>query len=350
MINNEYYSQENQGPYEFFDIKDFDLENGSKIADLRIAYSTHGTLNEAKDNVILFPHMFSGTSKSLEDYVGEGQALDPSKYFIIFPNQIGNGISTSPHNTEDASIAMCDFPQVSIADDVRAQHALLTEVFGITEIALVLGWSMGAQQTYEWAVRYPEMVKRAAPIGGTAKTSDHNAIMVEGFIGALRTAINFNEGNYSCCEDLDQGLCHLAIMFAAVGASREFYAKKHWREAGFDSVENFLIDFWKAWFRPMDPNALVTMLDKWQHADVSIHTSGDLPAALGRITALVHNMPFEQDMMFTEAECHDDSVLIANCEHKPIPSTWGHFTMFGIFPQDFAFIDNQLKELLAQAV
>ena len=85
MINNEHYSQENQGPYEFFDIKNFELEYGGKIANCRIAYSTHGTLNEAKDNVILFPHMFSGTSKSLEAYVGEGKALDPSKYFIIFP-------------------------------------------------------------------------------------------------------------------------------------------------------------------------------------------------------------------------------------------------------------------------
>lgn len=350
MISNDYYSQENQGPYEFFSIKDFELESGGKIADLQIAFSTHGTLNEAKDNVILFPHMFSGTSKSLEAYVGEGQALDPTKYFIIFPNQIANGVSTSPHNTDDASISMCNFPQITIGDDVRAQHALLTEHFGISEIQLVLGWSMGAQQTYEWAVRYPDMVKRAAPIGGTAKTSDHNAVMVEGLIGALRTAVNFNEGNYDCCEDLDQGLCHLAVMFASIGASREFYAAEHWRDAGFESVEDFLVNFWKAWFRPMDPNALVAMLDKWQHADVSKNAGGDLAAALGKVKALVHNMPFELDMMFTEEECRDDSNMIPNCEHKPIPSTWGHFAMFGVFPQDFAFIDNQLKALLAETV
>ncbi len=347
MISNDYYSQENQGPYSFFELKDFALESGDTIADLRIAYSTHGTLNEAKDNVILFPHMFSGTSKSLEAYVGEGKALDPTQYFIIFPNQIGNGVSTSPHNTEDASISMGNFPQVTIGDDVRAQHALLTEQFGITEIQLVLGWSMGAQQTYEWAVRYPDMVKRAAPIGGTAKTSDHNAIMVEGLIGALRTAVNFNDGHYDCCEDLDQALCHLAVLFASIGVSREFYAKEHWREAGFETLESFLVDFWKAWFRPMDPNALVVMLDKWQHADVSKHADGDLAAALGRIKAVVHNMPFEQDMMFTNDECRQDSNMMARCEHKPIPSTWGHFAMFGVFPQDFAHIDNQLKTLLA---
>ena len=97
----------------------------------------------------------------------------------------------------------------------------------------------------------------------------------------------------------------------------------------------------------MDPNALVSMLDKWQHADVSKHADGDLAAALGRVKAVVHNMPFEQDMMFTELECRDDSAMISNCEHKPIPSTWGHFAMFGVFPEDFGFIDGQLKGLLA---
>jgi homoserine O-acetyltransferase len=136
-------------------------------------------------------------------------------------------------------------------------------------------------------------------------------------------------------------------MFAAIGVSREFYAEEHWRDAGFESVEDFLVNFWKAWFRPMDPNALVCMLDKWQHADVSKHAGGDLAAALGSVKAVVHNMPFEQDMMFTELECRDDSAMMPNCEHKPIPSTWGHFAMFGVFPQDFGFIDGQLKDLLA---
>src|SRR5205807_2197423 len=64
---------------------------------------------------------------------------------------------------------MGNFPHVRIGDDVRAQYKLVTEKFGLKSIALVVGGSMGAQQTYEWAVRYPDMVKRAAPIAGTAR-------------------------------------------------------------------------------------------------------------------------------------------------------------------------------------
>jgi homoserine O-acetyltransferase len=58
---------------------------------------------------------------------------------------------------------------VRIGDDVRAQYKFVTEKFDLKSLALVVGGSMGAQQTYEWAVRYPDMVKRAAPIAGTAK-------------------------------------------------------------------------------------------------------------------------------------------------------------------------------------
>ena len=43
-----------------------------------------------------------------------------------------------------------------------------------TSLALVVGGSMGAQQTYEWAVRYPDMVRRAAPIAGTARNTIHD--------------------------------------------------------------------------------------------------------------------------------------------------------------------------------
>jgi homoserine O-acetyltransferase len=168
VIENPYYSQEGHGPYELHDIGDLDLEEGGTIRGCRLAVATHGTLNAAKNNAILVPTWYSGTSKIIEEvYIGKGRALDPDTYFIVVVNQIGNGLSSSPHNTP-APDGMANFPKVRIGDDVRAQRLLLTERFGLTSLALVVGGSMGAQQTYEWAVRYPEMVKRAAAIAGTA--------------------------------------------------------------------------------------------------------------------------------------------------------------------------------------
>lgn len=93
------YSEENHGPHQYFELGDFELENGITLPGARIAYKTHGTLNEAKDNVILFPQMWSGTSKSMEIFIGEDRPLDPCKYFIVLPGQFANGFSSSPSNT-----------------------------------------------------------------------------------------------------------------------------------------------------------------------------------------------------------------------------------------------------------
>ncbi|MES9859700.1 MAG: alpha/beta fold hydrolase [Candidatus Thiodiazotropha sp. LLP2] len=347
MLDNPFYSQEQHGPYEFFNLGDFELEEGGSIPNCQIAYATFGELNEAKDNAIIFPHMFSGTSKHMEMYVGEGMALDPTKYFILLPNMIGAGLSTSPHNSPD-SIAMSNFPNVTIGDDVRAQHRLATENFGITSVQLVLGWSMGAQQAFEWAVRYPDMVKRAAPIGGTAKGTGHNYVLVENAMRQIQLDSAWESGDYKEPNAVSAGLKNLARYFSMIGLSKEFYAQESWRGAGFSSLEEFETNFWEAWFALMDPNALLTSLRKWQHADVSKHTDGNLAAALGRIQAKVYNMPFEKDLMFTVDECKVEHELTPNSELRPIPTLWGHFGMLGVASEDKTFIDNTLKELLSQ--
>ncbi len=346
MLQNDHYGPEGHGPYQFFELGDFDLENGGKLANGRIAYNTLGALNDAKDNAVLFPHMFSGTHKHMEPYVGEGKALDPARYFVILPGQIGNGLSSSPHNTP-APQNMANFPNVTIGDDVSAQYRLVTEQFGIESLQLVLGWSMGAQQTFEWCVRYPEMVKRAAPIGGTARGYPHNHVFVATLQDALRSDPAWNGGFYEEPHAVKEGLRRIARQFAVMGASTEFYKQELWTRIGFDSLEAFLEGFWEAWFAPMDPNDLLCMLWKWDHHDVSRHAGGDLSAALAGIRAKVFNMPFEEDMFFPQRDCEWEAGMIPDCEMKPVPTLWGHFGMFGLFEEDFAFIDRTIGELLA---
>src|SRR3984957_11530082 len=192
MIENSYYSQDVHGPYELQDIGNLELEEGGTIRGCKLAYATFGELNAAKDNAILVPTWYSGTSKIMEQvYIGNGRALDPAKYFIIVVNQIGNGLSTSPHNGGGAHAGPA-FPKVRIGDDVRAQHKLLTEKYGLKSLALVVGGSMGAQQTYEWAVRYPDFVKRPAPIAGTAKNPEHDFVFTETLSEAITSDPGFN--------------------------------------------------------------------------------------------------------------------------------------------------------------
>ncbi|SEP17442.1 Alpha/beta hydrolase family, partial [Halogranum amylolyticum] len=123
-----------------------------------------------------------------------------------------------------------------------------------------------------------------------------------------------------------------------------------WNRAGFQSVDDFMRNFWEDWFLPMDPNNLLTMATKWQHGDVSRNTDGDLEAALGRVEAKVYVMPFEEDMFFPVRDCEYEEAMIPDSELRPIPSLWGHFTMFGVFDEDFEAIDEHIGELLNESV
>jgi homoserine O-acetyltransferase/O-succinyltransferase len=350
MMTNEYYGQETHGPYQLHDIGALDLERGGKLETCQLAVATHGKINDRKDNVILIPTWFSGTSKIWEQvYIGEGRALDPSKYFIVVINQIGGGLSTSPHNTSGANGGP-NFPKIRIVDDVRAQHRFVTEALGISEIALVAGGSMGAQQTYEWAVRFPDMVKRAAPIAGTAKTTEYCSVYTETLIEAIVTDPNFLRGTYTRPSAVAAGLKRHAKLWTIMGWSTEFFRLGRYKALGFDDMTSFVDTFMTGYFAPMDPNNLLCMASKWQRGDVSRMTGGDLAAALGRIKAKTFVMPISHDMFFPPSDCEPEQRLIASSEFRPIKSVDGHLGLFGTDSGALAQIDCALKELLAIVV
>ena len=357
-IDNPFYSAEAQGPYEMHSIGRFELEEGGVIEDLQLAVATWGELNEAQDNAILIPTWFSGTHQTWDAvYVGEGRALDPSRYFIVSINQIGNGLSTSPHTTTDESIAMSRFPHVRIGDDVRAQEQLLREVFGIERLALVVGASMGAQQTYEWMVRFPGKVQRAAPIAGTAVTTPHDFLFVKTLCQAITSDPGFADGEYDSVDQVRDGLTRHADLWAVTGLTTDFWKHEQWRDVepldeqlGFDSTEEFQENFARFLFRQMDPNALLTMAWKWQRGDVARHTDGDLAAALGRVTAKTFVMPIETDQFFPVRDCEPEQQLVPGSELRVLPSTCGHWALFGFEDSYVAAVDGNLRELLAAEV
>lgn len=341
-----YYSEATHGPHEYFELGDFELESKLTIPNARLAYKTIGKLNAEKNNVVLFPHMWSGTSKSMEGFVGVGRPLDPNKYFIVFPGQFCNGFSSSPSNAAPPYNAG-EFPNVTIGDDVRAQHRLLTERFGIEELELVLGWSMGAQQTYEWAVRFPDMVKRALPFGGFARTTPHNYLFVRAHEDALKTAPAWNGGHYTA-NSMDSALRRHAQLWSVMGLCQKFYSKETWRNYGFTSLDDFVHRFWEAYFLPMDPNNLIWMGWKWRHGDVGRNAGGNLAQALGRIKAKTCVVAFSDDMFFPPEDCRVEQNMIPNSSFRIIDSLWAHFAMFCLDPADRAQIDSCIEDILRE--
>jgi len=327
------YSEAEKGPHQVFELGDLELELGGVLPSARLLYKTHGELNATRDNAVLYPHMYSGSPSSLESTIAPGRTLDPERYFVICPGQLGNGFSTSPSNAAPP-LAGPNFPDVTIGDDVTAQHRLLTEVFGIDRVELALGFSMGAQQAYELAVRHPAMVKRLAAIAGTAKTTPHNGLVVALAERVLGSAASPAEGL----------LLH-AHVWSVTGLSHELYRTEGWREGGFDSLDDLVTRLFEEDFAPMDPYNLARMCGKWRRADVSRDRGGDLAAALGRITAKTFVIPFSHDLLFPVEDCRAECALIPGAELRVLESPWGHYT-FEATESARSDLDRHLDELL----
>jgi homoserine O-acetyltransferase/O-succinyltransferase len=306
-----------------FELGGLELELGGRIPDARLAYRTHGSLSRARDNAILFPHMYSGTPASLDGWIGPGRALDPARWFVICPGQFGNGASSSPSNTRG------EFPALTIRDDVAAQR-LVAEHLGVERFELVLGFSMGAQQAYEWAVSFPGAVLRLAAFAGLARTTAANDLLVAASAEALETG----------------GTKQHAHFWAATGLSAELFRREGWRGAGFESLDDLLERLFEEDYGRFAAADLLCQLGKWRLADVSRHTRGDLSAALGRISARTVVAAFSHDAWFPAADCQAEQRLILNSELHVVESLWGHYA-WGMTQLETDQIENVLRDLLA---
>lgn len=334
--------------YEIFDLGNVVLQRGATLRDCKLAYKTFGALNAAKDNVIVYPTWYSGQHYDNEWLVGDGLALDPQKYFIIIPNMLGNGLSSSPSNVPEP-YNKGRFPHVTACDNVRIQHRLVTEKFGIEHIRMVVGWSMGALQTFHWGALYPDMMDLLAPFCGSAKCSRHNFVFLEGVKAALTADAAFDHGWYK--EKPAKGLRAMARVYAGWGFSQAFYREQlDIKAMGYSTLEDFLVGFWEGLFLGRDANNLLTMLWTWQNGDISDNElyHGDFAKALGAIKAKTYVMPGTTDLYFPPEDSQNEVAHMPNATFVPITSIWGHFAGGpGTNPADVKFLDDKLKELLA---
>jgi homoserine O-acetyltransferase len=179
-----------------FTIRNFHAEGGAILPEAHIVYGTWGHLNAAKDNAILLPSHYLANYRGYTWLIGPDRALDPSKLFLVATELFGSGNSSSPSNTPEPFHGP-RFPVMTIRDNVDAVHRLLTEELKITHLRALIGFSMGAQQAFQWAVSYPGFAGRIVATSGTAKTYPHGVVRLEGQIAALTTDPEFRNGDYT---------------------------------------------------------------------------------------------------------------------------------------------------------
>ncbi len=305
-------------------VLDLALQSGEVCHDAQLVYETHGALNDDRSNAIIYPTAFAGQHPDLAWTIGPDRLFDPTRYFIVVANLFGNGLSTAP-----------GWPDMTVYDNVIAQHRLLTERLGVRRVAMAYGRSMGAMQAFHWAALYPDMVERACCVVGMAKASPHNRLFVQGIRAALEHG----------------GTPTMARVYAAWGLSQAFYREEAWRSLGHASMEDFVVARWEAFLARRTPQEILAMLWTWEHCDISANDrfNGDLRAALAAIRAKVLVMPCESDLYFPVEDNRREVALMANGELRPIPSIWGHMAgSWAENPEDVRFVETAARDLLAR--
>jgi homoserine O-acetyltransferase/O-succinyltransferase len=333
--------------FETFDLGPFVLQRGLTLPKAFLAYKTYGSLNADRSNVILYPTSYGAHHTDIDWLIGPAGILDPERWFIVIPNQLGNGLSTSPSNLPEP-FGLGRVPTFTHLDNVTAQERLLREVFGVTKLALVYGWSMGGQQALHWGALHADRVKAICALCTSARTSPHNRVFLEGIRAVLTSAGEYRDGRFTARPVA--ALRAFGRVYAGWAMSQAFYREKLWSTVGFSSLEDYLVRGWEGNFLRRQPEDLISMIDTWIQSDIADNAlyQGDLAKALGAITARSIVMPSETDLYFTVADSAIETAMMPNAELRPIRSIWGHRAGNPVQqPDDQAQIKAAVAELLA---
>jgi homoserine O-acetyltransferase len=330
-------------------IASFRTESGVVLPAAHIVYGVYGRLNAARDNVVLLPSHYMATHRGYEWLMGPGKALDTARLFLVATELFGNGHSSSPSNTPEPYHGP-RFPVMTIRDNVEAVHQLLVKELRITHLRAIIGFSMGAQQAFQWAVSYPVFADRIVATSGTAKTYGHGVVRLEGQIAAITADSAFNGGDYK--QEPARGLSAFGMVWAGWLYSQEWWRKELWRVGAppGTTFEQVLDQFRTSFIPGADANDLILQCRTWESNNVGATAgfNGDVENALRSIRVPFLYMPSETDLYFPIGDAEYEKGFIPRVIFKPIPSLWGHTAGAAPNPEDGKFLNDNIGAFLGR--
>jgi homoserine O-acetyltransferase len=285
------------------------LESGDKIQECRVGFRTYGKLNADKSNVILFPTWFTGTTQNLAFVPKE--LVDTKKFFLVLVDALGDGVSSAPSSSRTQP--RLKFPKFSIHDMVESQRRLLRETLKIDKPITVMGISMGGMQSFEWAVSYPEEVKRIIPIVGTPQLTAQDLLLWNAELDLLDGSKQYADGEYR-----DRPRIPALQEFHWLNLTTPAHRNSETSRAAFPAFQaekgsDTSFD-WNDWHRQLE--AMIAH-------DVARKYGGDLAAAAKRVKARGLVIVAEQDHMVNPEPSKRFAALIdaklfvtnTNCGH-----------------------------------
>lgn len=338
------------GNRRFADVGDVELERGGALPDVRIAYETWGTLNDARDNVILVEHALTGDSHVVGEagsghaspgwwnsLIGPGRPVDPSQWFVVAANVLGGCQgSTGPSSTApDGQPWGSRFPYLTVRDQVTAERRLLDRL-GIDRLAAVVGGSMGGMRALEWAVSHPDAVDRCVVLAATAYATADQIAWCQSQLLAIRNDPDFAGGDYYRSDrrpDTGLGLARRIahITYRTEAELGERFGREpqlgedplRSGERGRFAVESYLDHHAGKLARRFDANSYIVLTEAMNSHDVG-RDRGGLQAALSRVEADCTVVSVDTDRLYPPRLSDELHAALPASKREHIVSDFGH--------------------------
>jgi homoserine O-acetyltransferase len=252
-------------------IHDFEFESGEVLGQLRLHYSTLGTLRRDADgratNAVLILHGTTGHGQGFlsDNFAGQlfgpGQLLDAELYYLVLTDAIGHGKSSRPSD----GLRM-RFPKYDYDDMVRAQYRLLTEHLGVDHLRLVMGTSMGGMQSWVWGYTYPDFMDALTPLASLpVEIAGRNRMMRKMIIDSIMLDPAWKGGEY---DEAPYGLTAAAHMLVMMVSS-----PLYWQQIAptREEAEAYLAARLERYVGGLEANDMIYQFDSSRDYDPSPH-------------------------------------------------------------------------------
>ncbi len=307
------------------------LKSGEALPAFDIIYETYGTLNSNKSNAVLICHALSGNhhaaGKHTEDdkhsgwwdnLIGPGKPLDTNKFFVIALNNLGgcHG-STGPASINPATGKPwgSQFPMLTVEDWVKSQ-TLLVDHLGISQLAAVVGGSLGGMQAMQWTLDFPDRVRHALVIASAPNLTAQNLAFNEVARQAIMTDPEFHNGDYYQHGVIPNRGLRIARMLghitylsddamgAKFGRKLRDGSLKYSFEVEFE-MESYLRYQGDKFATAFDANSYLRMTKALDYFDPAFTHGGDLSVALSKAKADFLVVSFTSDWRFSPARSRE---------------------------------------------
>ena len=330
------------------------LSSGAVLNEYQLAYETYGGLNGDRSNAVLICHALNASHHVAGSYaedpknvgwwdnmIGPGKPVDTNRFFVIGVNNIGGCHGSTGPCSIDASTGKpwgSRFPVVTVEDWVSAQ-ARLAERLGIERFAAVMGGSLGAMQSLQWTISFPEKLRHAVVIACAPNLSAQNIAFNEVARQAIITDPDFHGGDYYEHAGKPQRGLRVARMVGHITyLSDDEMAAKFGRQLkngklgyGFDTefqIESYLryqADKFSEYF---DANTYLRITKALDYFDPAFEHRGSLTRALNAARAAFLVISFTTDWRFAPERSREivKALLDNRCDvtYAEIDAPHGH--------------------------